>query len=147
MAAKQDKTKSTPDQNQPTDSPTTVRTARASSAADPAQGALPDAVAEAIDTERAKLLQAHAVLKCLQQVLEHAEDDDAQYCADSAEMIARVIDDVVAQLDLTRLKRLAKAPKGGYGVREPALPYYASTDFYALAPLSSTELSPEHRVS
>jgi hypothetical protein len=130
MATKQDKSKSTPNQNPPADN-TASRSARTSDAADPTHIALPDAVAQALDTERARLMQAHAVLKCLQQVLEYAEDDDAQYCADSAGLIARAIDDAVAQLDPTRLRRLAKAARGGdYEVREPALPYYGSADDY-----------------
>jgi len=37
-------------------------------------------------------------------------------------MIARVIDEAVAQLDPARLRRLAKAPGGSYEVREPACP-------------------------
>lgn len=125
MATKQDKPKTSPDQTQPAESGA-ARSARTSAAADPTPTpALPDAVVEAIDTERVRLMQAHAVLKCLQQVLQYAEDDDAQYCADSAELIARAIDDAVSQLDPTRLRRLAKASKGGdYEVREPALPYY-----------------------
>jgi hypothetical protein len=146
MATKQDKSKSGSDQNQPTDNPT-ARTARAHDTADSAYHALPDVVAEAIDAERTKLLQAHAVLKCLQQVLEYAEDDDAKYCADSAEMMARVIDDAVARLDPTRLRRLANAAQSNYEVREPLPSYCGSADGYSSAPLRLADPVAEYRAA
>jgi hypothetical protein len=71
------------------------------------QSVLPDAVADAIDEERVRLMQAHAVLKCVQQVLQDAEEENAQFCADSVELIARALNDAISQLDPTRLKRLA----------------------------------------
>jgi hypothetical protein len=105
-------------------------------------------VAEAINTERARLMQAHAVLKCLQKVLECAEDDDAQYCADSAELIARAIDDAVGQLDPTRLKRSAKTSKGDdHEVRESAPPYYGRTDDHSHSSLRLFEAPPEYKAA
>jgi hypothetical protein len=127
MATKQDKAKPNTDQIQSADSAKSP-SARTSENANVPQATLPDAVAEAIDTERVRLMQAHAVLKCLQQVLEYAEGDDAQYCADSAGLIAKVLDDAVTQLDPTRLRRLARTSKGGYEVREPVLSYVAGAD-------------------
>lgn len=100
------------------------------------------------------LRKATGPLKCLQQVLEYAEDDDAQYCADSAGLIARAIDDAVSQLDPTRLRRLAKAAKGGGDeVREPAPPYYGHATNYgneashAHSPLRLFETPPEYKAA
>ena len=62
-------------------------------------------------------------------------------------MISRVLDDAVAQLDPTRLRRLAKAQKGGYEVREPTMPYFSGADGYAPASLRLADPIADYKVA
>jgi hypothetical protein len=58
---------------------------------------------QAIESERAKLLQASAVLKCLYEVLLYADGDEAVTYADAAHLARTVIEDSVGRLDSVRL--------------------------------------------
>jgi len=64
---------------------------------------------QAIDTERARLLQVHSVLHCLYEVLLYAEGEDAATYAEAAHLAAMLIDDVVANLDPVKLKPMIEA--------------------------------------
>lgn len=81
---------------------------------------------QAIEAERAQLLQAGAVLVCLYQVLLHAEGDEAVTYAEAAYVAAKLINQSVERLDSVHLRPLIEALKpaapggmSGFGVREP----------------------------
>lgn len=85
---------------------------------------------EAIDCERARLLQVSSVLHCLYEVLLYAEGDDAVTYAETAHLAVNLIDESVERLDTVRLKPLIDALKnaegertGFYEVREPRVAY------------------------
>jgi hypothetical protein len=59
---------------------------------------------QTIEAERGKLLQANAVLRCLYEVLLYADGEDAVTYAEAAHVVAALIDDSVARLDLVRLR-------------------------------------------
>jgi hypothetical protein len=80
---------------------------------------------QAIDTERARLLQVHSVLHCLYEVLLYADGEDASTYAEAAHLAAMLIDDVVANLDpvklrpmIERIERKARV-EGRYTPPEP----------------------------
>jgi hypothetical protein len=52
-----------------------------------------------IEAQRAQLLQAHGVLRCLYEVLLHAECDDAVFYAEAACVAANLVNNSVEQLD------------------------------------------------
>ncbi len=52
-----------------------------------------------IEAQRAQLLQAHGVLRCLYEVLLHAECDEAVFYAEAAYVAANLINSSVEQLD------------------------------------------------
>ena len=52
-----------------------------------------------IEAQRAQLLQAHGVLRCLHEVLLHAECDDAIFYAEAAHVAANLIDNTAEELD------------------------------------------------
>lgn len=86
------------------------------------------ALEQAIDAERARLLQVSSVLHCLYEVLLYAEGDDAITYAEAAHLAANLIDESVERLDSVRLKPLIEALKnadshGPYEVREPRVAY------------------------
>lgn len=56
-----------------------------------------------IETERGRLLQGSAVLRCLYEVLLYAEGEDAITYAEAAHLVSRLIDESVAQLDRVNL--------------------------------------------
>jgi hypothetical protein len=64
---------------------------------------------EAINTERARLLQVHSVLHCLYEVLLYADGEDATTYAEAAHLAAMLIDDVVANLDPVKLRPMVEA--------------------------------------
>ena len=64
---------------------------------------------QAIDAERARLLQVHSVLHCLYEVLLYAEGEDAANYAEAAHLAAMLIDDVVVNLDLVKLRPMVEA--------------------------------------
>jgi hypothetical protein len=58
-----------------------------------------DALEEIIEHERVQLMQVHAMLKCLYEVLLYADDDDSTMHADVANVSALLIDDCVVRLE------------------------------------------------
>ena len=80
---------------------------------------------QAIDTERARLLQVHSVLHCLYEVLLYADGEDASTHAEAAHLAAMLIDDVVANLDPVKLRPMIEAiqrtarMEGRYAPPEP----------------------------
>lgn len=72
-----------------------------------------NALERVIEDQRTKLSQAHAVLKCLYEVLLHAEGRDAVPYAEAAHLTARLLAESIDRLDPLRLKPLidgASAP-------------------------------------
>src|SRR3954463_1140993 len=68
---------------------------------------------QTIESERSKLLQANAVLRCLYEVLLYADGEDAIKYAEAAHVVSTLIDDSVARLDSIRLRPLIEALKRG----------------------------------
>lgn len=58
-----------------------------------------DALEEVIENERVHLMQVHAMLKCLYEVLLYADDDDSTMHADVANVSALLIDNCVVRLE------------------------------------------------
>jgi hypothetical protein len=91
----------------------------------------PNLLQQAIEAERTQLLQAHAVIHCLYEVLLHAEGDDAIYYAEAAYVAANLIDESVERLDSVRLRPLMHDLGGPYigknEVREARGIYLVST--------------------
>jgi hypothetical protein len=56
-----------------------------------------------IEAQRAQLPQAHGVLRCLYEVLLHAECDDAVFYAEAAYVAANLVNNSVEELDSVRL--------------------------------------------
>lgn len=97
-----------------------------------------------IETQRAKLLQAHAVMICLREVLLYAEGDEAVIYAEAANAAAMLANEVAEGLDSVKLQplfgaiRLERAyqptPERGLtlgtdddsSVKEPASPLFIS---------------------
>lgn len=98
------------------DEPSAPRRRRRSSFAPPAAGSTartavspagsPRAasLAELIEYERTELMQIHAMARCLNDVLLYSDDDDSSMHADVARVVARLLDDSVARLDLVRMR-------------------------------------------
>lgn len=57
-----------------------------------------------IEAHRSQLLQAHGVLRCLYEVLLHAECDDAVFYAEAAYVAANLINNTAEQLDSVHLR-------------------------------------------
>ena len=80
---------------------------------------------QAIEAERARLLQVHSVLHCLYEVLLYADGEGAATYAEAAHLAALLVDDVVANLDPVRLKPMVEAIQrsarleGRYAAPEP----------------------------
>jgi hypothetical protein len=55
-----------------------------------------------IDAQRAKVLQAHAIMTCVREVLLYAEGDDAVIYADAADAAALLANDAAEGLDSIR---------------------------------------------
>ena len=68
---------------------------------------------QAIEAERARLLQVHSVLHCLYEVLLYADCEQAVTYAEAAHLAAMLIDDVVANLDSVKLKPMIEAMQRG----------------------------------
>lgn len=89
-------------------------------------------LAELIAHERTELMQIHAMVRCLNDVLLYADDDDSPMHADVADVVARLLDDSivrlegvhtrVAQLEASAEQSSADAPPPNQ-VREPRLTY------------------------
>ncbi|HEY0682531.1 MAG TPA: hypothetical protein VGD45_09380 [Steroidobacter sp.] len=61
-------------------------------------------LAELIEYERLELMQIHAMLRCLYDVLLYADDDDSPLHADVALVVARLLDESVARLEAVRMR-------------------------------------------
>lgn len=61
-------------------------------------------VSELIEHERIELLQIHAMVRCLNDVLLHADDDDSPMHADVAFVVARLLNDSVGRLEGVRIR-------------------------------------------
>ncbi len=73
----------------------------------------PRALEQAIAAERAKLVSAHAVQKCLYQVLLYSEGEDAVVHAETAQVVASLMEDAVDKLDSVHLRRVMEETKRG----------------------------------
>jgi hypothetical protein len=88
----------------------------------------------AIESERNKLLQANAVLRCLYEVLLYADGEDAIKYAEAAHVVSTLIDDSVARLDLVQLRPLIEelkrggTPDDGTTLRDSASAFYKLED-------------------
>lgn len=81
-----------------------VRSGRNQSAADAPSSAHPNRLQQRIEAQRAQLLQAHGVLRCLYEVLLHAECDDAVFYAEAAYVAANLISNTAEELDSVHLR-------------------------------------------
>lgn len=61
-------------------------------------------LSELIDHERGELMQIHAMARCLNDVLLHADDADSPMHADVASIIARLLNESVGRLDAVRMR-------------------------------------------
>jgi hypothetical protein len=77
---------------------------RNQSAADAPSSALPTHLQQRIEAQRAQLLQAHGVLRCLYEVLLNAECDDAVFYAEAAYVAANLINNTAEELDSVQLR-------------------------------------------
>ena len=66
---------------------------------------------QAIEAERARLLQVSCVLHCLYEVLPYADGDDAVTYAEAAHLAATLIDESVERLDSVRIGPMIDAIK------------------------------------
>lgn len=79
----------------------------------------PDAsLADRIEHERTELMQIHAMVRCLNDVLLYADDDDSPMHADVAYVVARLLDDSIARLDVVRV-RVAQLETEAEGSKSP----------------------------
>ena len=76
------------------------------------------ALEQAIAAERAKLVSAHAVQKCLYQVLLYAEGQDAVVHAEAAQVVATLMEDAVDKLDSVHLRRVMEETEPGGAVEQ-----------------------------
>ncbi len=76
------------------------------------------ALEQAIAAERAKLVSAHAVQKCLYEVLLYAEGEDAVVYAQAAHVVAALMEDAVDKLDSVHLRRVMEGTEPGGTVEQ-----------------------------
>ena len=79
------------------------RSGRNRTAADAPSSAPRTPQQQRIEAQRAQLLQAHGVLRCLYEVLLHAESEDAILYAETASVAANLVNNSVEELDSVRL--------------------------------------------
>ena len=75
------------------------------------KGAL-SALEQEIGLQRAKLVSAHAVQRCLYEVLLYAEGENAVMHAETAQVVAKLVEDAVDKLDTVHLRRVMEAEHG-----------------------------------
>ena len=75
------------------------RSGRNQRAADAPSSALSPQLQQQIEAQRAQLLHAHGVLRCLYEVLLHAEGEDAIFYAEAAFVAASLVNNSVEKLD------------------------------------------------
>lgn len=74
------------------------------------------ALEQLVSVQRAKLMSAHAVQKCLYEVLLYADGEDAVVCAETAQVVATLMEDALDKLDLVHLRQAMRtAEHGGTG--------------------------------
>lgn len=61
-------------------------------------------LSELIEHERVELMQIHAMVRCLNDVLLYADDDDSPMHADVALVIGRLLNDSVGRLEGVRVR-------------------------------------------
>lgn len=85
-------------------------------------------LSELIEHERAELMQIHAMVRCLNDVLLYADDDDSPMHADVALVIARLLNDSVGRLEGVRMRvaQLEQAVTPPNQVRELGATYWVS---------------------
>lgn len=66
-----------------------------------------------ISVQRAKLVSAHAVQRCLYEVLLYAEGEDAVMHAETAQVVAKLVEDAVDKLDTVNLRRVMEKAEHG----------------------------------
>ena len=66
-----------------------------------------------IEAQRGKMLQAHAVMTCVREVLLYEEGDDAVIYAEAANAAAVLANDAAEGLDSVRLKPMLDALRHG----------------------------------
>jgi hypothetical protein len=66
-----------------------------------------------IDVQRAKLVSAHAVQKCLYEVLLYADGEDAVMYAEAAHVVATIMEDAVDKLDPLHLRCVMEEAERG----------------------------------
>ncbi len=71
------------------------------------------ALEQAIAAERVKLVSAHAVQKCLYQVLLYAEGEDAVVHAEATQVVAALVANAVDKLDSVNLRRVMEEAEAG----------------------------------
>lgn len=95
---------------------------------------------QTIETERGKLLQANAALRCLYEVLLYADGEDAIQYAEAAHVVSSLIDDAVARLDIVRLRpqveelKRGSKPDDGTTLRDSASSFYQLEDNFKIRP-------------
>jgi hypothetical protein len=78
------------------------------------------ALEQAVARERAKLVSAHAVQRCLYEVLLYAEGEDAVVYAETAHVVAMLVEDAVDKLDSLHLHQaIEEAEIGGTIEQDP----------------------------
>jgi hypothetical protein len=74
------------------------------------------ALEQLISAQRAKLISAHAVQKCLYEVLLYADGEDAVMYAEAAHVVAALMEEAVDKFDPVHLRRVMEpADRGGSG--------------------------------
>lgn len=59
-------------------------------------------IAKELEDARTELMQLHGMLRCLADVLKYADDDDSVMHSDVATVVARLLNDVVTNLEVTK---------------------------------------------
>ena len=75
----------------------------------------PRTLEDAIEYERALLLQVRSMLHCLYEVLLYADDDDSVMHAEVAQTAARLLNESAVRLDAVNLQPLIEAIRKGSG--------------------------------
>ena len=70
---------------------------------------MPSILEQTIEAERRKMMQVHGLLHCLYEVLLYADGEDAILYAQAAQLGAELIDDSVARLDPSKIRRMLEA--------------------------------------
>jgi hypothetical protein len=76
------------------------------------------ALEQEISAQRAKLVSAHAVQKCLYEVLLYADGEDAVMYAEAARVVATLMEDAVDKLDPVHLRRVIDEAELGRSVEQ-----------------------------